>query len=427
MSVLAIRMLAPEARLEAVTPQAESLFFGFHDVTPFSPDGRRLLVHRLQPDWQGMADTMGEAEICLWEPEQDTVSVLGRTTAWNFQQGSRLQWLPGPSERFIYNRIRDGRLVAAICNPDGSVEREIAGGVYGIAHDGGWGVSVDFTALAHRWPAYGYAALRQLPDNEDPTANGLWRIDLASGERRLIVSLAQVLAHWGQSEGSGHFLTHPQISPDGSRIVFMHRFFSSDGGLYTRLLCCDEQGGELRLLAEEKVSHFDWMDDRRLLVWARFSGGGMAQLRASGSLDKAWLRPLLNLARRMTGRWKKRLLAESFWLIDVDEPTNRQRYGWPQLDSDGHPMVARSHDWLLIDTYPDATGTLPLILQHRGSGRRIDVARIVDGVITTDTDAKCDLHPRWDRSETRIAIDFCDKGRRGVAIIDVAAIVAPTR
>lgn len=420
----AIPTVAPGARLEAVTPTDSNIFFGFHDVSPFSADGSQLLVHRIPSGWDAMANTRGAAEICVWEPASGTVTPVGSTTAWNFQQGARLQWLPDGSGRFLYNRMgAAGRLVAAVCEADGSTVQEIDGGIYVLARDGTWGIGVDFTALAHRWAAYGYAVLSDQPDDDDHAASGLWRIDMASGERRLLVSLAQVLAHWGQNQGSGHFLTHATISPDGQRIAFMHRFFSPDGGLFTRLLCCDAAGEGLRVLAEEKVSHFDWLDDRKFLVWARFAGGGMAQLRSSGSLNKAWLRPLLNLARKFTGRWKKRLLAECYWVIDVDNPASRERFGWPQLDSDGHPMFARRHDWLLTDTYPDASETLPLILYNPKLGKRIDVARVVDGVTTADTDAKCDLHPRWDSTETRIAVDHCENGRRGVAVFDVAAIV----
>lgn len=410
----------------ATTPADQSLFFGFHDVMPFAADDGSLLVHRIDPTWQDMPSTTGAAEICRWNPATGAIEVLGRTTTWNFQQGARLQWVPHGEGRFVYNRLSQNGLVAAICSAEGTVEHELEGGLYTIAADGTWGLTVDFIALAHRWPAYGYAALRDRPDKSaDPDASGLVRVDFNTGASRVLVSLAQVLEQWQapNGAGAGHFLSHPSISPDGSRIVFLHRFFSPDGGLFTRLLACDAAGRGLRLIAQEKVSHFDWLDGHSLLVWARFGGGGFAQMRAAGSLDRAWLRPLLKLARRFTGRWKKRLLAESYYAIDVDDPSQRKAYGWPVLDADGHPMIARSHDWLVTDTYPDATGTMPLILQHRVTGRRIDVARIHDGVTSTDTDAKCDLHPRWSRDETRIAVDFCRDGKRGLAIFDVGAVV----
>ena len=39
----AIPTVAPGVRLEAVTPTDSNIFFGFHDVSPFSADGSRLL------------------------------------------------------------------------------------------------------------------------------------------------------------------------------------------------------------------------------------------------------------------------------------------------------------------------------------------------------------------------------------------------
>ena len=61
-------------------------------------------------------------------------------------------------------------------------------------------------------------------------------------------------------------------------------------------------------------------------------------------------------------------------------------------------MAARGHDWVVTDMYPDATGTMPLILWNRVTGERVDVAHIKHGVRTPDSDAKCDLHPRWNRA-----------------------------
>ena len=51
----AIPTVAPGARLEAVTPTDSNIFFGFHDVSPFSADGSQLLVHRIPSGWDAMA------------------------------------------------------------------------------------------------------------------------------------------------------------------------------------------------------------------------------------------------------------------------------------------------------------------------------------------------------------------------------------
>ena len=85
------------------------------------------------------------------------------------------------------------------------------------------------------------------------------------------------------------------FSPDGSRVVFLHRFFSSDGGLFTRMIATDREAKDLTLLAQEKVSHFDWFDnDSR--VGAIFRRRA-AQARSRGWLGATWAKPMLRVAR----------------------------------------------------------------------------------------------------------------------------------
>jgi hypothetical protein len=189
------------------------------------------------------------------------------------------------------------------------------------------------------------------------------------------------------------------------------------------MLATDIEGKTLTLLAQEKVSHFDWLDNDSLIVWARFTAGGMAKIRANGLLSSPLIRPALTLVRSFTGRWKKRLLSEAYYKISISTPAERTRMGWPKLDSDGHPMVARSSPWIVTDTYPDKAGMLPVILYNRDTGIRIDAAVFKHGTRSQDLDVKCDLHPRWNRSEDRVAVDTCEAGVRQVRILNVRDVV----
>jgi hypothetical protein len=125
----------------------------------------------------------------------------------------------------------------------------------------------------------------------------------------------------------------------------------------------------------------------------------------------------------MTGQWKKKFLAESYYRISIEDPKSRTRFGWPSLDSDGHPMIARSHKWIVTDFYPDKTGKLPLILYHPDLARRVDVHVFAHNPRSSDSDVKCDLHPRWSRSERLLAVDTCEAGFRQVRILDVRDLV----
>ena len=119
----------------------------------------------------------------------------------------------------------------------------------------------------------------------------------------------------------------------------------------------------------------------------------------------------------------KQFLAESYYKIAIEDPRSRARFGWPSLDSDGHPMIARSHKWIVTDFYPDKNGKLPVILYHPDQARRADVHVFVHSPRSGDSDVKCDLHPRWSRSERLVAVDTCEAGFRQVRVLDVSDLV----
>ncbi|HVC47832.1 MAG TPA: hypothetical protein VND90_11345 [Terracidiphilus sp.] len=412
-------------RIHAETPACSNCFIGFHDVIPWSPDNRCLAIHRAPPDYGAMEDCTNPIEICLWFPETGEIRAVDTTRAWNFQQGARLQWVPGEQTTLAFNTIEDGKTVSIFRNIATGERRVLPAPIYAFSPDGKSSIAPNFTTLAHRWMAYGYMPLREQPPIRDQNEDGIWQLDTTTGEERLFVSTRratefEAVAH---ADPSSHFLCHASFSPDGEKIVFLHRFFSADGGLFTRMIATDREAGDLVLLAQEKVSHFDWLDAETLVVWARFTGGGLAQARSRGLLSSPLVKPLLGVARKLTGRWKKKLLSESYYRIPVRDPKLRTRYGWPSLDADGHPMVARKHGWIVTDFYPDKENRLPTILYHSERRTRVDAHVFLHHPRSADSDVKCDLHPRWDRTERQVAVDTCEAGYRQVRILDVCDVV----
>ena len=417
---------AATSRIVAETPATANCFVGFHDINPWSPDESCLAIHRASPGLYQMEDCGKEIEICLWRPQTGEIAPIDSTTGWNFQQGSRLQWLPATSDTLAFNTVEHGRAVAVVKNLRSGTRSVLPGPIYAISPDGRTSIAPNFCTLAHRWKAYGYPLLAATPLVSDQESDGLWHLDLETGTQRLFISTRRAAEFEAvpSADPSSHFLCHASFSPDGSRVIFLHRFFSSDGGLFTRMIATDREAKHLVLLAQEKVSHFDWFDKNNVLVWARFSGGGLAAARARGTLGAAWMKPLLRIARKMTGRWKKQFLAESYYKISIDEPNARTRFGWPSLDSDGQPMIARSHKWIVTDFYPDKTGKIPVILYNPDLARRIDAHVFVHNPRSNDSDVKCDLHPRWSRTEQLIAVDTCEAGFRQVRILNVSELVS---
>ena len=407
----------------AETPIDMACFFGFHDVTPWNPANDTLALLRVDPSLRTLP--RGEpAEVCLWRPGAPP-EPIGATAAWNFQMGARAQWLP--DGRLIYNVVEGGKLAAVAFNPGTGTERRLPFSIGAVDGAGREAISPHYGRLARHWPAYGVScASAPSVDAPTPDDDGLWRLDLTTGALSLFLSVAEV-ASFNPAPVSGevpHFLSHPLYSPSGNRIAFMHRFFTADDALYSRFLAVDRDGANLRVLAEEKVSHFCWRDDDTILVWARGLPSAVAAVRRRGWLALPMLRPALRLARRARGGAKQMLTREYYVHLRIDSPAHGKVLGRGCLPEDGHPMYRPGGRWFVTDTYPDANRNQALILFDTRSGRRVDIGAHHAAPAFGDRDLKCDLHPRWDRSGRLVCVDTTRAGTRQCVIVDARPAMA---
>jgi hypothetical protein len=367
-------------------------------------------------------------------PEADDVAVLGvvdledggrfrpfaETRAWNWQQGCMLHWLRAPlaaspvpsvgdeaSARLVIYNDRDGdRFVSVVCDAlTGRVVRRLPLPVYGLSPDGRQAVTLNFSRLHHQRPGYGYAGV---PDPwervYEPEDDGIFWMDLDTGEHRLIVSTAQMAQtrRKPNMEGAVHRFNHLQWNADGTRFAFLHRWKPpglARGG-YTRLCTASPPGAgtattsrphQVAILADEDlVSHYDWRDAAHILAWARCGG------------------------------------VDGFFLIE--DPTGAAEPVGPDvMPRDGHCSYApppagagfAARRWVLNDTYPDAEQQRTLYLYDADQDRRIDLGRFFS---PPDLPHECrvDLHPRWSRDGRQVCFDSAHEGSRQLYVVDVA-------
>ena len=101
--------LVPQRALVCDQPHQvrSGYFYGFHDKSPFSADGLRLLAHRnLVGDRSVRAGDAAEVGVFAGKDWMD-FTPLGRTNAWNWQLGSMLQWCG--AEQVVFNTLVDGQ------------------------------------------------------------------------------------------------------------------------------------------------------------------------------------------------------------------------------------------------------------------------------------------------------------------------------
>ena len=152
----------------------------YHLFCPWSPDGRLLLLLRYDR-------VDADAEVCVLDTATRDVRAVGCTANWNSHGAAFQQW-QGDRDRILYLSVEDGEPAVVTVRPDGSDEHVFPTGdltphARMCSPDGRWGYSA--TRLEVMFPNDEIAARHD---------KGLWRIDLETGARELVLSIDRAVA-----------------------------------------------------------------------------------------------------------------------------------------------------------------------------------------------------------------------------------------
>jgi hypothetical protein len=245
---------------------------------------------------------------------------------------------------------------------------------------------------------------------EMATKQGIWRTDLPTGEKRLLVSLAAVAERAPESppeKGATLYFWHTKFNKAGDRIMVVLRwvFPSGQGGANPMVFTMDAQGGDIHYTQGNPVwggigGHPSWTPDGRHIVKnmrVKDQGTRFCRMRYDGT-------DLTVLADSIPGG------------------------GHPSMESGGRYVVTdqfqrdiigrRRVDIRLVDTAEGSEMllcTVPTIavnrLRDRALLRRRDQVLRLDG------------HPVWSRDYQKVYFQAAPDGRRQVLSADVSSII----
>ncbi len=391
------RLLLGQDKLPPVRPLTRGPkyhWFGYYDKLEFDPTSRYVLgmevdfEHRSPgPDdviKVGMVDTGAG----------DRWTELGETRAWNWQQGCMLQWLPGSKDEVLWNDRAAGDYVCHILNVRTRKKRTIPSAIYALSPDARWAVTCDFRRLNHSRPGYGYAGLPD-PNRETaiPEDVGIWKVDLATGRKQLIISIAdaaRIPYPGGYSKGAKHWFNHLLVSPDGKRFIFLHRWRGDKegAGFSTRMFTAGADGKDLHILDPNgRTSHFIWRDPHNVLAWAGHPSHG----------DKFYL------FRDKTSQ------------VEVVAPD--------LMPLNGHCTYLPGNRWILNDTYPDRNRLQHVYLYDTVSKVRRPLGDFHSPAEYTG-EWRCDTHPRFSPDGKKVVIDSAHNGGRQLYLLDIGDLTS---
>lgn len=213
--------------VEQITSGSKNHFFGYigHCLTiPWSASGRYLAA--LRTEFHDRMPKPGElADVVLIDCQQrNEVIVVDRTRAWNLQQGTMLFWNPQQPETQIFFNDVDARTGVVFTVLYDIRERRrvrefrfgnesIANG--GVAPDGRSFAGINYGKISRSRDVISYPgtsdATAEGPAN--PTTDGLFRVDIATGERQLLVSYKQLSDLLLDNENNRAKLGDPDMYP----------------------------------------------------------------------------------------------------------------------------------------------------------------------------------------------------------------------
>jgi len=443
-----------EKQVERLTNGPKHHLFGFHDLKISNKAEDKYLS--LEIDTMNRPPLPGELFGVGYVKDGQFVKV-GDTTALNYPQGARQQWVADTEIFTVNNRVGDVWGCDLYDTSTNQLIDRFEATTHMLTKDGKYAVGLDYARL-HRLGGYGYTGiLDKGADDALPTNSGITIMDINTKDIKVLVSVRQV-AECGVSNLSGkthHYLTHLCLNPSSTRVAFLHRYFMPDGGLMTRLMTVGIDGSNLRCLGQGFLSHYDWKDDEHIYIYGR-TGSSVDAMRNNPIMQNPLVMGSLRFAKKcvkmIIGKNKGIVGGMSFLMItDTDEP-QVSTFAKDIIPNDGHPMTHPfNKDWCICDTYPDAAGDRDLFLYSFSDDVRFNLGKFrrlfenpdvslkeqflmgmdenilktvsLEQIAFTRSGLHCDLHPRWSADGKWAVFDSIHEGTRQIYRVNVEDVI----
>lgn len=373
-------------------------WFGYYDKLEFDPTNRYVLG--METCFEDRSPTINDTiKVGMIDLQDNNRWIeLGESRAWNWQQGCMLQWLPGSSSEILWNDFDGEKFICHILDVFTREQRIIPYPVYTVSPDGKTALSLDFSRINDMRPGYGYPGLNDPNRNVmAPENSGIYKVDLETGKRELIISLADMLKipfHGKDISKNKHYFNHLLFSPDGSRFIFLNRWRINEyrasnptTPFDTRMMTAAVDGSDIRVVDDSGyTSHFIWRDPQHILTWTKLPSYG-----------------------------------DRFYLFKDDGSTKGVAIGPDVMTTNGHCTYLPGNKWILNDTYPDENRLQHVYLYNTVSGEKVPLGNFLSPPeYRFDWEGRVDTHPRFSPNGRYVVIDSPHEGNgRQLYLLDI--------
>lgn len=356
---------------EFCSPKSDT-FFGYYDITPFGNNG--MIIYSILPN------NSDNINVVIDHVNGGQKRILAQSYAWNWQQGCRLRWLPNNDRHISFNDFKDGKYCNRIINVEDNSERIINYPLYDIDKNSKLGLSLDYERLGRLRPGYGYTCTQI--EKEKLEKQGVEIIDIQNNCLLKIIDNKRIASLFNRTVNLENcYLNHLSFSPSGKQFLFFFIEVIDNYHLASLLVYQIEDDNIVLLDEHEKVSHYVWENEDKIICTAYKDSKHCYYYRYSVN-DKT-----------------KEIILPKY------------------LNEDGHPSFF-SEKCLLTDTYPNIQYFQKLLICNESEGSYRELIQIYSSPYVTG-EKRTDLHPRLSDDKKFVAFDANVRGNRSFYILQI--------
>lgn len=342
---------------QTISDKKNHIFCGYYDYFPINND--KLLCQMVKKYSKTKKD---DSIIGYYDLKENKLIEVTKTSAWCYQQGSRLHWSKIHKNAFFYNDVYNNSYCTYLYDINkGKIVKRIDRALYDISHNEELGASLNFSRLQRLRKGYGYDRLDDDSRKDNaPKKDGLFLVDIKKNESCLILSLNDLAQEVDGKHQYQHYINHICFSPEDDKIMFFHIWnYGAWPGWKTRLCVYDIDKKKLEVLESvDNVSHYDWMNNNEILITG---------------------------CRLHT--------KENFYRIyNIKERKYRELKN-QDLSIDGHPTVCDMGKYFISDTYPNNDFVQELFYYNFKRDQKKFIAKVFSDPRLSG-EFRCDLHPK---------------------------------
>lgn len=359
----------------------ENAFFGFHDKDPWSCDNSMLAAHRYIGKGNETNGGAVPVEIIVYKGDDWTKpEPITETYAWNWQQGSQLQWIRN-RDSLIFNQLHETFCSASVYDFKTQRTKNLDLPIAATAPSGDLFASICFKTFGASMPGYGYETRSGSIRNEiGPDTLVIWSCHTPSLNAYSTKELDRATSNSFNSNTVSPFVSHPQFSPDSSRVAFLRRKAKHNRRIESELLIGTSRSESLlNSPFRGMVSHFTWLGNHHIFAFANHLG------------------------------------KDGYYLWEIDSQ-KVEDHSYVLGRRDGHMHSTPNGSRTVIDGYPDSLRLQPLYEYDPWQRNKVEIARLHSPIAFFEK-TRVDLHPRLRKDGKYISLDCSLSGRRSLATL----------